>query len=137
MVTTSKPLSNVTYYAKFVPSVSDLYIYNSSLTDNDQAVIYTLRGTSGNSQSVKMTFAVIGNQYVIIKNLPVGDYIVTVNDWSWRYNVNSATYSCNATSTNGLSFTHSVSTSINTAPTLVVDYNLTNNKWLSDNSVNP
>ncbi len=132
-----KPTSNITYYAKFVPSVSDIFIYNSSLTDNDQAVIYTLRGTSGNSQSVEITFAVIGNQYVIIKNLPVGDYSVTVNDWSWRYETNSAEYSCNSISTMGLSFTHTVSDSANRAPTLVVDHNLANNQWLSDNAVNP
>lgn len=132
-----KPAGDITYYAKFVPSVSDLHIQNIHLNDSDQAVIYTVQGTSENSLAVNMTFTVIGNSEITITNLPVGDYTITVHGWSWRYTTSSITHTCDGVSTTGLSFTHNVPTIANSRSTLQISHSLVNNQWLSDNAVNP
>lgn len=57
---------------------------NSS--DRTQTTLYHIEGTSTSGEWVSIDVTVVGNDFTVIKHIPVGTYTVTENtDWSCRY----------------------------------------------------
>ena len=70
------------YYAKFEPATGSLTIVRKN-AEGDQVFVYAVRNVqTGETIYVPVT----GNSQITIRDLPMGEYIVTQqNNWSWRY----------------------------------------------------
>ena len=123
-------LYSITYYAKFELGVSSLTIkVDGIIPETDQGFIYTIKGTGTNSGSVSMRVCVIGKGSVTITNLPIDSYTVTWEKaWSWRYNDQ------NPAALNEQNITLATKAAENV---VTFTYSTPNDKWLSDNAVNP
>lgn len=87
---------NITLIAKFEPAYTDLKITKTGwqTIDENQMFIFKITGKPNNEKldDIEMTVTIQGNGFVLIKELPVGDYTVTeITDWSWRYTPDDAT----------------------------------------------
>ena len=121
---------SITYYGLFELGVSSLTIkVNGIIPETDQGFIYTIKGTGTNSSSVSMRVCVIGKGSVTITNLPIDSYTVTWEKaWSWRYNDQ------NPAALNEQNITLATKAAENV---VTFTYSTPNDKWLSDNAVNP
>ena len=121
---------SITYYGLFELGVSSLTIkVDGIIPETDQGFIYTIKGTGTNSSSVNLSVSVIGKGSVTITNLPIDSYTVTWEKaWSWRYNVQEQT----ALNTIGITLTTTAADNV-----VTFTYSAPNDKWLSDNAVNP
>ena len=121
---------SITYYGLFELGVSSLTIeVDGIIPETDQGFIYTIKGTGTNSGSVSMRVCVIGKGSVTITNLPIDSYTVTWEKaWSWRYNDQ------NQTALNEQNITLTTTAADNV---VTFTYSAPNDKWLSDNAVNP
>lgn len=76
----------ITYYAKFTQTLSQLTIEKQGVQPEDQEESFTFTVTG--PEDMVMTVTVKGNDSVVLKNLPHGDYTITENDgWAWRYDL--------------------------------------------------
>ncbi len=81
----NKMYKAATYYAKFEKDVADLTIKKTGCSDADknQSFIFDIKDKNGD---IVTTVTVHGNGSATIKDLQIGEYIVTERtDWSWRY----------------------------------------------------
>lgn len=88
---------------------ADLVIEKTGVDTSDhnnekkQSTIFRITGSDGFTMDV----AIVGNDSVTIKNIPVGDYTVTeMTDWSWRYEPKQKSINVTVRSTgkNGVKF---------------------------------
>ncbi len=93
--------AQATYYALFEKSTADLLIYtdfptpnNYRQVDSDTTFIYTVKGVEGTTtEGIDLTVTLHERDSITVKDLPVGDYVVTqLTDWSWRYTPLRQTY---------------------------------------------
>ena len=80
--------SNLVFYAKIDPNFTTLKITTSGAMDIDpnQTFLFTIVGTSSETNGVNITVAVTGNSTVTLSNLHIGNYVITeITDWSFRY----------------------------------------------------
>lgn len=76
----------VTYYALFEPIFSSLTIYNqiSDNAESQDSFLFRVQGT-GKTSYIDLIVCIHGNSSVTLKNLPIGEYTVTLLDnWSWE-----------------------------------------------------
>lgn len=94
--TYSKPTADLKI-EKVFPAGADYSI------DENQTFIFTVKGVEGtNTAAIDLTVTIHGEGQVTIKDLPVGNYIVTEKtDWSWRYEFNSWQFGSDSATTNG------------------------------------
>lgn len=121
---------SITYYGLFELGVSSLTIkVDGIIPETDQGFIYTIKGTGTNSSSVNLSVSVIGKGSVTITNLPIDSYTVTWEKaWSWRYNDQDQT----ALNEQNITLTTRAAENV-----VTFTYSTPNDKWLSDNAVNP
>ncbi|NLT10127.1 MAG: hypothetical protein GXY08_11590 [Ruminococcus sp.] len=83
-----KPLgSNVdkSYYALYEYKRGALEVSSSGCTDPSQSFEYIIKGKDAHNSWIELKICINGNDSRIISGLPIGDYEVTQNNWSWRY----------------------------------------------------
>lgn len=80
---------DMTYYAKYDYRRGDL---NISVTGDDVTTVgqpfeFTVKGTDSHNNWIELIVCIKPDtkQSVTIKDLPIGNYTVTKNSWSWRY----------------------------------------------------
>lgn len=86
--------NDLVFYAKIDPNYTTLTINATGAMDIDpnQTFLFTVIGTSAETNSVHITVAVKGNSSVVIENLHIGNYSITeITDWSFRYTPDSVT----------------------------------------------
>ena len=133
--TVNRNFGNITLVAVFERTHADMTVQNSGSGLSDtQGTIYSIRGTAAKSgQSVSLTVAIVGDDSVTIKDLPVGVYTVTEqNAWTWRYDVSAVTDSDPASAATTAAGTITVDGN-STHEVTFSNYDLTSNKWLSIN----
>lgn len=85
----STNFGDITLIAKFVPAYADLKVTKTGWNetkDPNQTFIFEVKGNDENTKNIDMTVTIQGNGSVIIKDLPVGKYLVEEKtEWSWRY----------------------------------------------------
>ena len=74
--------SSVAFTNTYVPPVADLTITKTGCqpVDENQTFVFQVVG-----EGVSMEVAICGNGKVVIKDLPLGEYMITETGWSWRY----------------------------------------------------
>ena len=91
--------SDVTYYAKFERDVANLTIVKkgaNTTLDKDLVFVFTVEGVT--DSTFKRTVTIMGNNSVVLKDLPSGEYKVTEDSsWSWRYQPSYKTGAIDAT----------------------------------------
>lgn len=85
--------------------ISDLdhHVASGDQKQEQQSTVFTIKNDAG----FEMQVAIVGNETVTIKNIPVGTYTVTEDtNWSWRYTPkkNNQSVQVKATGENKLSF---------------------------------
>lgn len=81
----------------------DLKITKSGISDLDnhekdgnnkeekQSTVYHVYGTSDSGTEVDLEVIIVGNDFITIKNVPVGTYTIEEKEsWSWRYDADDA-----------------------------------------------
>ncbi len=81
-----RPDENVDYYALFEPITTDLTIKKdvdeAEATDN---FLFRIQG-QGKHAYIDLMVSITGDAFVVINNLPIGEYRITeLTDWSWEY----------------------------------------------------
>jgi len=90
--------AEATYYAKFEFKYGDLTINKSGIESVDhhskigsheeekQSSVFQITGTSYSGQKIDMTVVIVGEDSVVIHDLPAGEYTVKeISNWTWRY----------------------------------------------------
>ena len=113
----------ITFYALFEPTTR--VFKNIGVADASQAFVYHIKGNGAGNANVDVTFVITGNGEITLAMLPYGDYTITVESWSWRYEL-----------PNGQQ-TNSWTVTINTTDPFVFDYSgdTPDNQWLTDDAI--
>ncbi len=93
---------HATYYAKFEYDCGDLRIEKAGAEpiDENQSFIFHVAGSLNDPHTAGIDLKVVITMKpgqtagtILIKDLPVGDYVVTeASDWSWRYTPDEASF---------------------------------------------
>ncbi len=117
------------YYAKFEPISGNLTITkdveNPDTETKDDNFLFHVKGQNTRNEYIDVIVSVTGENSVTLKDLPIGDYVVTeLADWSWEYSIIDANKTQNVVI-------------IQDATTLVTFTNKDNNpNWLNGEAVN-
>ncbi len=117
------------YYAKFEPISGNLTITkdveNSDTETKDDNFLFHVKGQNTRNEYIDVIVSVTGENSVTLKDLPIGDYVVTeLADWSWEYSISDANKTQNVVI-------------IQDATTSVTFANTDNNpNWLNGEAVN-
>ncbi len=104
--------------------------------DPNQRFVFTLSGVNTLGESINITVSALSDQTIVITELISGTYTIVQNDdWSWRYEFTNARVDDSTDSgTNSVTVTIT-GTELEEIHTVEYTNSLTNNKWLSHNSV--
>lgn len=126
------PAENITVYATWDRALTSLVIdigtgWNHA--DEDQAFIFTVR-KQGESTTTQLRVAILEDGQVKIEGLEIGaTYIITLENWSWRYDIASAEYAKDEVKCDK----NTITITIQEDGTLTVNLSRGNSYWLDGN----
>ncbi len=117
-------------YVEILPETRRFAVTNAAVLADPQAFIFYLKGKEGtNTQSVDVTFVIVGNDYIDVCELPYGDYTISMLGWSWRYGKPTVQFRDQS-----IDFvTDSISISLTEVGDVIFNYpTAPNDQWLTD-----
>ena len=116
---------DMTYYAKYDYRRGDLKIEvtGDDVIKGGQPYEFTIKGKDSHNNWIELVVCIKPDdkQSVTIKDLPIGDYEVIQNKWSWRYHTPD---------------THIQTVDENNLVTAIFSESIENKKWLDGNAYN-